>query len=438
MDAPIPLSFAQQTLWEEAQWCSGARGFHVVTSIHLEGIVDVPLLERCLTEIAERHQILRAVILDDDDPPAQRFSSHAGWTLPVVSFEDLPPAERWHAAERFAAIDATRPFELSTGPLFRGTLLRLAPEEHIVFLVVHHLLIDGLSKAILQQELAALYAAYSERRPSPLPSLPFQYADYVLWQRERLRGEAFEELFSFWAGRVTGIPRRGRATPRDQNGRDPFAKARRSFTFSPAFRHALRTLTRREGVTRFMALLWALTVWIRVQRDDAEIVVAAEMANRLRLETEPLIGLFADMSIFRTGLEPGLTRRDSLRRVRRAALDVYAHQEMPLMLLLETVRARLGRGHFRCDAFLNVRPWPRFTATTGRLGWRGVVLVPEDFESPLDLNVIVKEDGDVSHATVLYNPDAYDVERIDTMECRLERFVAGIIDEPGAPMECWS
>ena len=438
MDAAVPLSFAQQTLWEEARWCSGRRGFHILISIHLEGVLDVARLERCLTDIARRHQILRAVFVDEDDEPAQIFSPDAEWTLPPISLEHLPAAERWAAAEDFAASDAARPFNLSTGPLFRGTLLRLSPREHIAFLVVHHLLIDGLSKAILHQELAALYAAYSERRPSPLPPLRFQYADYVLWQRERLRGETFERLFSFWAARVTGIPRRGRTTPRDEAGRDRFAKARRSFTFSAAFRDAVETITRREGVTRFMVLLWALAVWIRRQRGEVDLVIAGELANRLRLETEPLIGLFADMSIFRTELDGDLSLRESLRRVRQDALGVYAHQEMPLMLLLETVRARSGRGHFRCDAFLNVRTWPRFQATADGVTFRNVVLVPEDFESPLDLNVIVKDGRDVSHATVLYNPDAYDAGQIGAMERHLERIVSAIVDEPRAPMECWS
>jgi hypothetical protein len=414
----MPLSYAQESLWQEAQWCPGHVAFHLYTSLRIDGALDVALLEQCLSIIVARHEILRAVFVAG---PAQAFVRDAEWPLPVVEIGDAPADGRTAALHRLAREEVARPFDLSAGPLFRGTLFRLSAREHVVLLVIHHLLGDGLSKNVLLQELAALYTALAQQRAPALPPLAIQYGDYAVWQRGRLQGPVLEALLAFWTRQVGGAPicRRRRG-----DRADLFVKRRHGFTLSAAFDAAASAVMRRERVTRFIVVLWALSTWICRQRRDPDVVVLSEMANRLRLETEPLIGLFADMMILRTKLDPGLPPRDTLRRVRAATLEAYSHQELPFMLVIEALRSVLAHGHLRCDAFLNVRPLRRFHVAVPGATWQHVTLVPEEVASPLDLNVTVKDDARGSQATVFFNPEIYDPAEVDMMDRDLERIVA--------------
>ena len=193
---PLPLSFAQERLWFLDRLEPGSAVYNVPRALRLGGALDAAALERALGEIVRRHEALRTVFRETDAGPVQVVAPFAGFALPVEELAGLDQGER-RAAE-----EAARPFDLSAGPLFRAVLLRVGVEEHVLLLCMHHVVSDGWSMGVLFRELSALYGAYREGRESPLPELAVQYADYAVWQREQLRGDALERQLGYWKERL--------------------------------------------------------------------------------------------------------------------------------------------------------------------------------------------------------------------------------------------
>src|SRR5215211_1573157 len=192
-DAQLPLSFSQQRMWLLDQLEPGSPTYHISHALRLSGTLEVEALKRSLREIVTRHEALRTIFAAVDGEPVQVISATMDTTLPVEDLSGVPQAEREAEAKRLALEEKRRPFDLEQGPLFRARLLRLGEEEHVLLISMHHIVSDGWSMGVFWRELGALYVAFSRDEPSPLPELPIQYADYALWQRQWLRGEALDE-----------------------------------------------------------------------------------------------------------------------------------------------------------------------------------------------------------------------------------------------------
>ncbi|HEY4574119.1 MAG TPA: condensation domain-containing protein, partial [Thermoanaerobaculia bacterium] len=205
-DRPLPLSFAQERLWFLEQLDPGKPTYNIPITLRLEGSLAVGRLARTFGEVVCRHAVLRTVFELADGWPAQVVSPRPGFAFGLLDLAGLPPGLRETEARRQVDREVDRPFDLRRGPLLRLLLLRLGPEEHLAVLTIHHIVSDGWSTGVLIREVAALYAAFSEGRPSPLPELPIQYADYARWQREQLRGEVLEREISYWRERLAGAP----------------------------------------------------------------------------------------------------------------------------------------------------------------------------------------------------------------------------------------
>src|SRR6185436_9418811 len=196
--APSPLSFAQQRLWFLHQVDPTSPAYNMPAALRLEGWLDVSALVHSFREIARRHEVLRASFPVVGGRPAQVLAPDFELRLVVEDLSVLHPDDREPEARRRAQEEALRPFDLTRGPVLRARLLRLAPEEHVLLATLHHIVSDGWSMGVLVGDLAALYEAYSQGRPSPLPELPLQYADFAVWQREWLQGERLEAQLAYW------------------------------------------------------------------------------------------------------------------------------------------------------------------------------------------------------------------------------------------------
>jgi acyl transferase domain-containing protein len=203
-DGELPLSFAQQRLWFIDQLEPDSSAYNLPAAYRLTGHLNVTSLEQSLEEIVRRHEILRTTFLSVDGQPVQVISSDIALNLPLADLRELPEPSRQAEAQRLATEEAQRPFDLSTGPLFRFKILRLADAEYVLLLNMHHIISDGWSMGVFFQELAALYAAFSADKPSPLPELPIQYADFTHWQREWLQGEVLESQLDYWKQQLSG------------------------------------------------------------------------------------------------------------------------------------------------------------------------------------------------------------------------------------------
>jgi amino acid adenylation domain-containing protein len=345
-EGALPLSFAQARLWFLDQLEPGSAAYNMPYALRLRGALDAAALERSLEALAARHETLRTRFPGVDGEPAQVVDPAGPVFLARIDLSGLDADAREGEARRLAAAEAALPFDLAAGPLFRSTLLRLGPEEHVVLFTLHHVVSDGWSTGVLVREVSELYAAFVEGREPRLPALPVQYADYAAWQRAWLSGPVLEAQLGYWSERLAGAPEllemptdRPRPAAPDHRGDV------RSFTLAPETARAVEALARREGATLFMTLAaaWQLLLSRYSGRDD--VLVGTPIANRTRREVEGLIGFFANTLVLRTDLSGDPPFRRLVGRVREAALSAYANQDLPFERLVEAVRPERSLAH---------------------------------------------------------------------------------------------
>jgi amino acid adenylation domain-containing protein len=343
---PLPLSFAQERLWFIDRMEPGSAVYNVPVAWRLAGVLDVDALERALGEIVRRHETLRTVFAQADGSPVQVIAPFAGFALPMEDLSGLGEADREAAVQQRAGEEARRPFDLSAGPLFRAALLRLGAEDHLLMFSMHHIVSDGWSMGVLYRELSALYAAYREGAESPLAELPVQYADYAVWQREQLEGEALDRQLGYWRGRLAGAPELLELpTDHPRPAVQTYRGATVPVELSAELLERLQALGRSEGTTLYMTLLGAFQVLLSKYSGSDDVVVGSPIAGRTRKETEELIGFFVNTLVLRTDLSGDPSFREVLRRAREVTLGAYEHQEVPFERLVAELSPERSLSH---------------------------------------------------------------------------------------------
>jgi amino acid adenylation domain-containing protein len=338
-DVNPPLSFAQQRLWFLDQLEPGNPLYNVPCAIHLAGRLNQQALERSLNEIVRRHEILRTRFTAVNGQPVQVIAPALSIPLPVTELGKLPQPERTKKAERLAAEEAKRSFNLGAGPLLRANLLRLAPDEHVLLLNIHHIASDETSREIIVRELVSLYDAFTQNKPSPLLELKTQYADYAVWQRGWLKNGTLEKEIAYWRERLQGAPAvMELPTDHSRPAVQSFRGANESLDLDPAVSESLKALSQREGTTLFMTLLAAFQALLSRYTGQEDIVVGSPFTNRQRAEVEGLIGFFVNTVPLRADLSHDPSFRQLLHRVKETALAAYDHRELPLEKLVEELR----------------------------------------------------------------------------------------------------
>jgi amino acid adenylation domain-containing protein len=344
---PPLLSFAQERLWFLDQLRPGEVSYNLPFAQRLRGTLDVDALERSLGEIVRRHEALRTVFREQGGTPRQVIAPFGGFRLTRIDLSHLPADAREAEVQRELVAEATaRPFDLSAGPLFRVSLLRLGAAEHVLLLSQHHIVSDGWSMGVLYLELAALYEAYREGRESPLPELAVQYADYAAWQREQLEGEALNRQLSYWRERLAGAPALLELpTDRPRPPVRTYRGATVPVELSPELLERLQALGRSEGATLYMTLLGAFGVLLSKYSGSDDVVVGTPIAGRTRREVEELIGFFINTLVLRTDLSGDPSFREVLRRAREVTLGAYEHQEVPFERLVAELQPERSLSH---------------------------------------------------------------------------------------------
>jgi len=264
--------------------------------------------------------------------PAEPF------TLPVSDLADLPVSEREATAIRMAQAEMNQPFTLSTGPLLRIKLLRLSDSEHIVVVTMHHIISDGWSMNNLIEEMGALYAAYRDGQPSPLPAPAIQYGDFTLWQREWMQSDVLEKQIKYWAEKLSGLSTLELPIDRPRVEGQSLRGLTQKAAFSPELSQEVKRLSRESGTTQFMTMLAAFKSLLHRYSGQEDIVVGTTVANRNHPETEKLMGFFVNMLVLRTDLSGNPTFRELLQRVKEVTLGAYMHQDLPFDKLVEALR----------------------------------------------------------------------------------------------------
>ncbi|HTQ79003.1 MAG TPA: amino acid adenylation domain-containing protein, partial [Thermoanaerobaculia bacterium] len=345
--ALLPAAPAQRRLWFLDRLSPGGFFLNIAHGLALRGPLDGARLERSLAAIVARHEALRTSFATVDGQPVQRIAPPGSFHLPLVELSGLPDSCRRRAAREAFQAAAQRPADLERGPLFWAVLLRRAGEphpRHDLLLVPHHLIFDGASRGIFSRELEALYNFAGPERGSPLPPLALQYADFAAWQQDQLDGPSLARQRDWWREKLAGLPSLDLPTDRPRPPVQRFSGGFRSRPLAADLDAALLALCRRQGVTLFMALLALFEVLLSRSSGQADFGIGAPISGRGRPEVEDLIGFFVNTLVLRADLSrgPGETGGPTfaqlLSQVRQAALDAYAHQDLPFESLVLTLR----------------------------------------------------------------------------------------------------
>ncbi|MBW8876934.1 MAG: amino acid adenylation domain-containing protein [Acidobacteria bacterium] len=446
----FPLSFSQLREWILEQLSPGTPAYNMPGGARVLGALDLDALRRAVGEIVRRHESLRTTfqppLQASSGEPVQVVAPEASVAsvnmndLPLLDLSALPPEVREAEAGRLIAVERRLPFDLGRGPLLRFFVLRLGPEDHLAPFSMHHIVSDGWSIGLFFAELVALYEAFSTGLPSPLPELPIQYADFAVWQRERLRGELMAEQVGYWRGQLAGSPPL-LPLPTDRP-RPPVQRLRGAgepFALPAELARAARTLAQREGASLFMVLLAAFQALLARWTGEDDVPVGTFTGNRGRAELEKLIGFFINTLVLRTRLEdaPGF---DSLvARVRDVTLGAFAHQEVPFEKLLEELR--LDRNLSHTPLFQVLFVLQNFPLQAVELS--GVRLAPLGGGGPkggtkehvnFDLELILAEAGDEVQGVTGYNAELFDAGTIERLNRHLAALLAAAVREPQRPM----
>ncbi|HEX2081289.1 MAG TPA: amino acid adenylation domain-containing protein [Longimicrobium sp.] len=429
-DGPAPLSFAQQRLWFLDRLQPGGALYNVPVALRLRGDLDGPALARALGEVVRRHQVLRAVFAGDGatahqvvTPPDDEFA---------LPFENLSTsADPEASALRRARDEAEAPFRLDTGPLYRARLLRVAPDEHVLLVTLHHAVSDGWSLGVLYRELSALYAAFARGESSPLAPLPVQYADFAVWQRAHLAAGEMDRQLAWWKARLAGAPALlALPTDRPRPPVQTYRGAVERTVLPPEAAEAVRVAGRREGATLFMTLLAAYQALLSRYAGQDDVVVGSPVAGRTRPETEGLIGFFVNTLALRGDLSGDPTFRALLARVREATLGAWAHQDLPFERLVEEVRPERSLGHSPVfQAFFVLRD-PQ-DASLDLPGLRAEPLPVEQATAKFDLSLAAVDGPGGLGLALHYNVDLFDASTVRRMLDGLALLLSSAAADPG-------
>ncbi|MCP4656403.1 MAG: amino acid adenylation domain-containing protein, partial [bacterium] len=438
---PLPLSFSQERLWLLDRLEPGSTAYNLAFPARLEGELEATVLEGCLNEVARRHESLRTTFAARDGLPMQVIHPPARFRLPVVDLARLAESDRETRIMAVIRADASTPFDLERGPLWRACLLHLDRRQHVLVQNMHHIISDGWSMVVIFRELATLVEACSAGRPAAgtvLPELPIQYGDFALWQRERLRGERLESQLRYWHRQLGGevpvleLPC-DRLRPPVQTHRGAGVERR----LPARLNGELHALSRRHDASLFMTLLAAFKLLLYRWTGQEELTVGSPIAGRERIEIEGLVGFFLNTLALRTRIAGTLSFGELLGRVRRVVLEATVHQEVPFEKLLEELQPERSLSHSPLfQVLFNMLNLPDRGFAVPGLKLEALAL-PE-WESKFDFTLYVEEVDDEIRLQLIYNADLFDRARMVEMLAQYAGLLEQIVADPESAIGSYS
>jgi len=431
--ATAPASIDQERLWFIDQLQPGNTAYNIFNASRIRGSLNVPIMERVINELIQRHEVLRTTLKSVDGLPVQVISPELKITLEPVSLEHLPETERYDEAVRLTTEEFARPFDLEKDPLVRVGLLRLAHDDFVLQVNMQHAITDRWSFAVFEKELAVLYQAFATGHPSPLPELPIQFADYAVWQRERMNGDEYKKDLEYWRRQLAGAPfildfPTDFPRPPIQN----FRGARVYVSYPKSLLDGLKELSRREGVTMFMTLMAAFKTLIYRYTNQHDVLISTPIGTRLRPETENLVGYLLNLLIVRTDLSGDPTFRELLKREQDACVGAFAHQEVPFGKLVQELKPVQdpSRNPIAQVAFLYL-DFPEATAMQF-LGLTATHIDIDNGASRFDITLAMTETPDGFTVSIEYIRDIFEHDRMERMAQHLKILLSSIIANPDA------
>ncbi|HEX8280244.1 MAG TPA: condensation domain-containing protein, partial [Chthoniobacterales bacterium] len=413
--AIYPAGQGQLQMWFLQYYAPQSPVYNIPQAFRLLGPLNARHLEAAFRIVIQRHDSLRTTFAMEDGRLVQRVASSAAFHLELVDVEPLAIEQRNTGAHRAVEELASRAFDLVAEAQIRARLVRLHGEEHVLVVSVHHIISDGWSQSNLFREISESYRALVSGEEPALAALPLQFADFSVWEEQRLRDSALTDQIASWKAKLAGSTEPlDLATDRPRSGVSSFRGESFSFAIDPQLWSALQQLAQAEGVTLFMLLLSAFKVLLHRHTGQEDVRVGAPIANRPRVETESLIGFFVNTLVMRTAVSADLTFRELLARVKTTAIEAYANSDLSFERLVEMFtdtpsedRAPLLQTLFSLQDFpettvslpgVTATPWPVNTHT-----------------SKMDFSVAIERDARGWAANVEYDSELFDAERLERM-----------------------
>ncbi len=429
----LPLSFAQERLWFLHQFDPKNTAYNTPVAWRLAGPLDVTALQRAVNEIVRRHEVLRTTFRILEGKNIQVIAPATNVAMPCADFSEMSDEMQKQAVQREIGKDFQAHFDLSTGPVFWGKLIRLRAGEHVLLFNFHHAFIDGWSRGVFARELSTLYADFHLGRAASLPALPLQYADYAVWQRQWLQGRTLERHMEYWRGQLADAPALELPTDRPRPSQQTYPGARHAFNLSPELSARLKTFNQREGATPFMTLLGAFQILLSRYSRQQDIPVGTPIANRQRVELEDLIGFFINTLVMRCDLSGEPDFCEVVKRTRRTALDAYEHQDLPFEKLVEELNpVRDQSRHPLFQVIFAMQNAPEHPLALAGLEVSNYPLPQETIHFDLEVHFWEQEDG--WSGEFLFNTNLFDRQTIERMAGHYLTLLEGSLAEPQRPV----
>ena len=413
----IPLSFSQERLWFIDQ-LEGSVQYHIPAVLRLKGKLDVSALDHAFKTVLDRHEVLRSVIYQVEGNPFIRVKEDNDLAISVIDDFSNKEHRSNNELRQYISDLVNEPFDLSRDNMLRASLIRLADDEHILVVTMHHIASDGWSISILVREVVELYESFIQRQAPALIPLSIQYPDYAIWQKNYLQGDVLDRKLDYWKQKLSGVSAIQLPTDRARPAVRSNQGAMHGFAIDKNLVDRLQQLSQQNGVTLFMTLLGAFNVLLHRYSDQEDICVGTPIAGRQHEQLENLIGFFINTLALRTAVNRDGSFLELLGEVRRTTLEAYEHQEVPFEKIVEAVVRE--RDMSRTPVFQvmfvlqNTPPVPAL-----KLG--EVQLTPVEnphITTQFDLSFIITETSNGLQGSVNYSTDLY--ERIPLSEwCRI-------------------
>lgn len=431
---PLPVSYAQQRLWFLNQLDANNTAYNMPGAFRVSGKLNEDAFEQAVGEIVARHGVLRSRIIEHEDVPVQQIDAKGSGFFKLVDLSALPDERQALAIDQHVDSLYRHVFDFANGPLFYVSLLRLAEDEHILLVNMHHIVSDGWSNGILMRELGVLYDAFEHGRSSPLPELKIQYADFSKWQRNWLRGDELERQVSYWRENLAGVEILNLPTSYPRTVNTGFAGNVLSFDIDGQLTAKLKRLSQHSGASLYMTTLAAYMVLLSKYSHQDDISVGSPIANRNHEDIEPLIGFFVNTLVMRASVDPSASFESLLKQIQTNTLQAYSHQDVPFEKLVDelvTERDMLHAPLFQVLFSLqNVPVDTDFTLPGLKLSG----ISNHNVVSKFDLEFSLMEQGGIIKAEVVYRTELFSKRYVERLIDHYLMLLNAITEDASQPI----
>ncbi len=425
----LRLSYAQQRLWFLDQLEGTSTEYNMPQALRLKGELDRGALEKTINAIVERHESLRTHFAMVEGEPVQVIERELRIAVPLEDLSGKGEEEREERVKAAMREEASKPFDLSRGPVVRMSLLKLGEQEHVLLRTMHHIVSDGWSQGVFNREFMVLYEAFREGRESPLKELGVQYADFAMWQREWLEGGALDEGLKYWKEKLEGIPEelelpRDHARPAVQT----FGAEVCQVSLTKELTAGLKRISRESQATLYMTMLAGFAVLLSRYSGQEDIVVGSPIANRQEAQLEEMIGFFVNTLVMRVKVEGEKSFRELLGEVRRTALEAYRYQDVPFERLVEELAPQRSLNRTPIfQALFAMQNTPRTALELKAL--EAVPVEKNEQRVGFDLEIYALENEESIQLHLLYNRDLFEGWRMEQMARHYVRVLEAVVGD---------